>query len=205
MAASEVDICNRAIQKAGGQPITSLADASSSARACSRAYEFIRDAELRLNNWNFAVKRASLAASATAPSWGYDKQYPLPSDFLRLISIRYHYGVTEAIGSFGMNQVDFAIESGADDVTSILTNEGSPIYIRYVSKVTNTGLYDPLFVEALAARLAIELVEELTDSNSKKQSLREEYKEIIRQARYSDAIETAGEAMIESDWVMARI
>lgn len=205
MAASEVDICNRAIQKVGGQPITSLSDASTSARAVNRCYELLRDSELRASNWNFAVKRAQLAASVTAPAWGYTKQYPLPSDFLRLIDIRDHYGVSETIGSLGQNEVDYSIESGDGDLKSILTNEGSPIYIRYVARVTNTGLFDPMFVEALAARIAVEISEEITNSNSKKQSLRDEYKEIMRQARYCDAIETAGEALIESDWLVARL
>lgn len=205
MAASEVDICNRAIQKVGGQPITSLSDSSSSARAVNRCYEMLRDAELRSNNWNFAIKRTSLAASVTAPSWGFSKQYPLPSDFLRLISIRDHYGVSETIGTLGQNEVDYSIESGDGDARSILTNSSSPIYIRYVARVENTGLFDPLFSEALASKIAMEIVEEITNSNSKKQTLIEEYKMIIKQARYCDSIETAGEALIESDWLIARL
>lgn len=63
--ATDVTLCNRAIQKAGGQPITTLADSSESARACNRIYADTVYAELRANNWNFAVKRAIVSCDKT--------------------------------------------------------------------------------------------------------------------------------------------
>lgn len=63
--ATDVSICNRAIQKVGGQPITSLSGASETARACNRVYSEIRDEELRSNNWNFSIKRTILSCEKT--------------------------------------------------------------------------------------------------------------------------------------------
>ena len=62
--ASEVDIANRALQKLGAESIVSLTQDSENARACNLCYEPIRDAELRAHPWNFAIKRASLAADS---------------------------------------------------------------------------------------------------------------------------------------------
>lgn len=66
--ATDVTLCNRAIQKVGGQPITTLADDSESARACNRIYADTVYQELRLNNWNFAVKRAIISCDKTISS-----------------------------------------------------------------------------------------------------------------------------------------
>ena len=83
--ASVVDICNRALQKLGAESITSLTQNTENARACNSCFEFLRDAELRAHPWNFAIKRAQLAADLTPPEFGYDLRYQLPSDYLRLL------------------------------------------------------------------------------------------------------------------------
>src|SRR5262245_52285113 len=83
--ASVVNICNLALQKLGAGRIASLDENSREARSCANNYETTRDAELRRHFWNFARKRARLAADVTAPEFGFDSQFPLPADFLRLI------------------------------------------------------------------------------------------------------------------------
>ena len=149
--ASEVQICNRALQKLGSDSITSLADATEPARECNRAYFDVRDAELRDHNWNFAITRVQLAALATGPVWGFDKQFQLPADCLRVIEVN------------GLN------DPGAWTVEGrmLLANAAAPLDVRYVKRETDAGLFDPLFAEALASRLAAELAEPLTQSNTK--------------------------------------
>lgn len=63
--ATDVTLCNRALQKIGAQPITTLADENESARNCNRIYSDIVYSELRANNWNFATKRASLTCTVS--------------------------------------------------------------------------------------------------------------------------------------------
>ena len=84
MATSEVEICNRALQKIGAKRITSLTQDAPNARACNVAYFVLRDMELRNHPWNFSIKRAELAADATPPDWGRQNSFTLPSDFLCL-------------------------------------------------------------------------------------------------------------------------
>ncbi len=191
MAVSEVDICNRALQKLGAKRITSLNDDSTNARSCNAAYAIIRDAELRAHTWNFAIERAELAADATAPAWGRANAYQLPSDFLAM---------AEDYPEDNRNDKDWIIEG-----QKILSDDSDPIYIRYVKRVTDTGTFDALFVEALATKLALELCEEITQSNTKKEGLRADYSEAIKTARRMNAIKQKPSAEPPTDsWLTVR-
>lgn len=188
--ASEVEICNRALQKVGAKRITSLTENSVNARACNVAYSVLRDAELRAHPWNFAIARAELAADATDPDWGRAKSYTLPADFLRLID---DYPEDNSLTK------DWQIEGN-----KILTDDSAPIYIRYISRVTDPNLMDVLFREALSAKIAMEICEELTQSNTKLASLSEDYKMKIREARKTNAIENVAAEPPEDEWIYKR-
>lgn len=188
--ASAVDISNRALQKLGAERIISLTQDSVSARACNLAYEQVRDAELRAHTWNFAIKRRELAADATAPVYGYTYAYTLPSDCLRLLK--------------NDNQENFYSDKWKVEGRKILTDEAAPFQIRYVYRVTDTTQYDALFVEALASKMAYEMCEELTQSNSKKQSAAEDYKFAIREARKINAFENVPAEQDTDTWISIR-
>lgn len=188
--ASEVDICNRALQKLGAKRITSLTDDSVNARACNSAYEIVRDAELRSHPWNFAIARAELAADATAPAWGRANAYQLPSDFLRLMP---DYPEDNSLSK------DWVIEKN-----KILSDDTDPIYIRYIYRVEDTSLFDALFIDALATKIALELCEELTQSNTKKEILKADYIDTIRRAKRANAIESISAQPPEDEWVTVR-
>jgi hypothetical protein len=196
---SVVDVCNRAIQKVGGKPITALTDSSVTARAINRCYEVTRDSLLRDSNWNFSIKRATIAASATAPDWGFDNQYPIPADCIRIMTVDGYKGVTESLGSYGVNESDYQVESN-----HILLDDTGPIKIRYVARITDPNEMDEQFQELWAAAMALEIVEEVTQSNTKKEYLLNDYKIISSRARRSDGVETPGEAIFEDSWILAR-
>lgn len=189
--ASQTDICNRALQKIGATRISSLNEASVNARALSTMYDSVRDSELRAHPWNFAIQRATLAADSSAPDWGRGAAFELPSDFLRILP---DYPETAD------NTRDWQIEG-----RKIYTNSSQgPLYLRYVARVTDTSLYDPLFVEALAARLALELCELLTQSNLKKAAAAQEYKTTIDVARKANAFDNAPVKPWDDEWVTIR-
>jgi len=189
--ASTIDICNRALQKLGADRIISLTQNSTSARACNLAYEPVRDAELRAHVWSFSVKRAQLAADATAPVYGYDYSYTLPSDCLRLLHNDHNEGVYIT---------DWKVEG-----RKILTNESAPIDIRYIYRITDTTKYDASFSEALSCKIAMEICEELTQSNTKRQIAAEEYKAAIREARKINAFENVSKEFQTDTWLTARL
>lgn len=190
MATSVVEICNRALQKLGAARITSLTENTPNARSCNVAYEVLKKAELRAHPWNFAIARAELAADATEPDWGRANSFTLPSDFLRLI---------DDYPELNLNSKDWQIEG-----KKILTNDSAPLYIRYIYDVTDPNEFDALFVEALASRMAMELCEEITQSNSKIQTASQMYKDTIREARRNNAIENVAAKPPEDEWVTVR-
>ena len=188
--ASVVEICNRALQKLGAKRITVITEDSVNARACNTAYTPLRLAELRAHPWSCAVARAQLAASSTTPIFVKQYSYPLPSDYLRLLPNDEGYNY---------NSQDWQIESG-----SIVTDDSAPLNIRYIYDLTDPQIMDPLFREALSCRMALELCEELTQSNQKKESLRQDYKEAIREARRINAILNNAAKPPEDEWITVR-
>lgn len=187
---STVDICNRALQKLGARRIVSLSEESVNARACAIAYEPILHAELTDHPWNCAVKRAELAADETGPLFGRANSFQLPSDYLRLLD-------PDPLDN--MPDIDFQIEG-----RKIVTDWADPIRIRYIYKITDPNEMDALLIEALVAKIAFELCEELTQSNTKKEGLREDYKEIIRRAKKTNAMLRIPQEPVVSSWLWAR-
>lgn len=182
---SRVEICNRALDKLGSAAITSLDDNVKSARACARMFDAVRDAELRDHQWNFAVARTSLPELGEAPVFGFSKQYQLPGDCLKVLDV-------DPPG-------DWKVEG-----RRVLANVSASLRIKYIRRVGDTNSFDALFAEALSARMAQELCETLTQSNSKKRAVQDDYTQAIRRARRADAIEGTPDAFEETSWIKAR-
>lgn len=173
--ASEVEICNRALQKLGARRIVDFTENSVNSRSVSQAYSIVRDRELRAHPWNFAIRRDQLAASSTAPDFGKTNAFPLPSDFLALLP-------RDPLDN--LNDKDWQIEG-----RELLTDEDAPFNLRYIAQIEDCNTMDPLFREALACAIAMEICEEITQSNTKKADIKDDYRNAIREARRRNAIE----------------
>lgn len=187
---SGVDICNRALQKLGANRINSFTDNTRTARACAIIYDPRRRALLRDYEWVFSIKRATISQDDPPPDWGKPYSYTLPGDFLRLID---NYPERQN------NALDFQIEG-----LQIFTRLPSPLHIRYIYDVEDTTLFDALFSEALAANIAMELAEELTQSNSKKQAAASDFSNALNEAKRIAAIEKIPEVPVEDEWITIR-
>ena len=190
---SEVSICNLALSHIGEAPITSLSDNTNAARECNRLYASSRDMELRAHNWNFAIRRGNLAADGTAPDWGPASRYIIPSDCLRIIEVR--------------DATDWRVEGGnlGDAGTVyIVTAWSGTLYIRYIARITDTAVFDTLFANTLAARLAMDLAPRLTQSNAVYQAAQSMHNMWSKQAKTMDAYESAPRQRPQSRWVSAR-
>lgn len=190
MAASEVAICNVALQKLGETRITALTQDHPVARDCNACYEAMRELELRKHRWRFAIERASLAADSTEPAFGYDNRFLLPSDCLRVI---------EPDPDQNDNK-DWQIEG-----RYILTDWEAPLEIRYIKNVTDVSQHDALFDEVLACRIAIQLCEVRTQSQSKKEDVKQQYRDALSEARRVNAMESIPQEAETDDWLTARI
>jgi hypothetical protein len=184
--ASNIDVINGALSKLGAQPILAVTDPSPEGRLANRTYEDIRDSLFREFEWNFATKRASLAANATAPEWGFARAYTLPTDLLRLISLNNDF------------DQDWRNEAG-----TIVTDMTAPLQIRYVALVPVDSM-DSTFREALAGRLAMEWAEPLTQTSSVSSTMSALYRNKLQVARVADGQEDRVKAIIADDFIDAR-
>jgi hypothetical protein len=190
MATSVVSIWNLALQKVGQSRVASISEDNSNARHCAACYDKLRRAELRKAAWNFSIVRATLAPSATIPEFTYALGFPLPVDCLRLL-------IPPRLG------LDWKIES-LDDRPAILTNDGDVLYIRYIQDVTDPTRFDPLFEDMLACKMAFNMCEVLTQSNTKKDALMQEYKDARNEAKKMNAFEKTPEQEPEDPWLASR-
>lgn len=197
MMASQTSICNNALTKLGQPRIVAITDDVKAARALNAIWEMKRDAELAAHPWTFAIRRAALPAAVATPAFGFTKQYPLPSAYLRLIEVGENYVMYMAD-----TQPYFQIEGDATG-QNILCDETSPLNVRYIARVTDTSLWSALFCEVMACRLAAEVAEDLTQSGSKKEAAWAEHKTAIALAKRTNAIEQPPQPSIETAWVRA--
>ncbi len=186
---SQTRVANHALQKLGAQLISSMNEDTREARTVNACYSILRDRELRAHSWNFSIKRVALAPSATVPAFGFAKAFPLPADCLRILPSARH--------------VDWTIEN-INGVSHILTNEGAVIYLRYVARITDEAVFDELFVDMLACKIAWHCCETITQSNQKKADVMNEYKEARAEARRINAFEQVSPQEPEPPWLEAR-
>lgn len=197
--ASETAVINRALSKLGANRISARSDPTKNAREMDANYDLIRDYMLRAFTWRFTIARKQLSALSTTPAFGYDYEYQLPTDCLRVIQVGESY-VASLSDYRTADESPFAIEG-----RKLLTDLTAPLSLRYVSKVENAQLFDACFVEALACKLAAETCEAITGSTSKKQELRDELREAIGAAILANALEVPPTVIPDDSWMLARI
>lgn len=203
MMASQTEIINRAIVLLGEARIASPSDDVKAAREMSALWDTTRRALLRAHRWGFAMKRAELSAMTDTPAFQFDFVYLLPSDFLRLdmvgdewpgASLTDYRTTDESVWAMASTTSGPAIESSLP----------APLNIRYVADVTVTTHFDSLFVEALAAKLAVDAAQTLTGSESRRNSVRDALGVAISQAFAANAIERPPSPTPDDSWILAR-
>lgn len=194
MAASEIAIANRALQELGATTIESFEQDHPNARSMKTAYAPLRDKLLRRYTWNFAIKRASVAADAVETLWGGLNRFLKPNDFIRLLR-----DTDTGAGQSNIRR-DWQIEG-----KYIITSEGAPLEFRYLAQITDPSVFDPAFDEMLALAIAHAACKQVTGSNSLKDRLREDAAEALAAARQSNAFENDADVLLEDDWLLVRL
>ena len=145
--ATGVSICSNALLMLGAQTINDFNEPLDRAKLAANLYPTIRDDLLRTHPWNCTIKRALLAPDATPPAFGYDNQFELPADFLRVLEV----------GQAGI-QIDYLVEG-----RSILADATS-LELRYVylNEVENT--WDANLVALLTLGMAAAMAYPITQS-----------------------------------------
>jgi len=189
MAVSTVSLANRALQILGSSNvIESLSEDSANARSMNRALEPRRRALLRKYRWGFAIQRKAQAADSTQTTFGSLNRYALPNDYIKLLRDV----------DMPDSRKDWKIEGGF-----IITEDGAPLYFRYIADMTDPTTWDALFYEALAHDIAHETCNEITGSDAKKAQIKDDLKDIIAEAKLAGAIEQDPNETLDDDWILA--
>ncbi len=147
--ASEVDICNLALAHNGDEAnIAEIdpPDGSAQADYCARFYPIARDTLLESHTWRFATKRVVLAA-VDNPLTSWQFAYALPSACVRPVSL------LPPSATDDKKTEDFVVETNSVGDSVVYTNVEQAT-LQYVTLVTDTTKFTPLFVVALARLLA---------------------------------------------------
>lgn len=198
---SNVDIANYALNIIGASNISSFDENSKPGRLVNQRFESVRDAVFRSHPWNCLIRRAELAQEVEAPAFGYTYQYPLPSDPYCLRVLEF------SNGSLSYPQDNMFSNTGGPvfviEGRKLLTDEGTA-RIKYIARVTDPQQYDAGLVEAIAARLALEIAYAITGSTTVVQLASAIYDEKMKEARFVDATEGAPQKLEASDFIEAR-
>ena len=186
MAYSVVGIVNLALQKIGVMRIAALGEGSEQAIAANAVWEYIRDEVLQAKGWTFAKVRVALAQNATSPVQGYEYAYTLPADFLRLDRDK-----KDDLAVYP--SYNYVIETLPDGTICLFTdydNETYDLYIRYIRKIADPQKFTPMFISALAFRLAAELAIPRTEGLKKYKAMMEMYAQALLMA---DSVNQSGD------------
>ena len=182
-----VEICNRALDKLGADPINSLdAPQLINEKRCARIYPVTKAAQLRRHRWVFAKKDATISPLAAKTSAGLYR-FPLPTDCLRPLR---------------------------DDATTwtragnVLCDSGAgPLVLYYIANVAEE-LFEVEFIDVLACKLAEELAEPITQNANKKAQVKQDWLDALAEAKKNNAFEVGDEDLHDSDigfdWITGR-
>lgn len=176
--ASLVDICNSALNQLGATTIIALTEDSKNARIINQRYNSVRDQVFREHPWNSLIKRVKLAQDSTAPVYEFSFAYTLPSDCLKVLA--FSDSTSEYLAK---NDINYKIENGK------LLTSSSTVYLKYVSRETDTTKYDTSLAETISAALAADVAYAITGSTTVMQLFETKYKDKLKDARFADATE----------------
>lgn len=192
---SKLEICNEALVLLGEMPINDINGTDAKAVKARALWDITRDELLRMHEWSFATRRVQLQLDAATPSHGFDYAYPLPSDCLRVLSVTEGEDETQDMST---DRLFYKIEYG-----EVLTSVEGP-YLRYISRVEETGRFDSSFSGCMASRLAMKLGLALTKSPQIVQAMAQLAQQRLYEARSVDNRESGISTFKRHSWEDAR-
>lgn len=127
--------------------------------------------------------------------------YKLPHGFLREAPQNPKAGNVSYLGAPGADHYrDWVFENGY-----ICTADSTPFVYRFVADITDVTKMDDMFCEGLAARMAFETCEKLTQASDKKKLIGAAYTQWMTEARRVNAIEQGPVEPPEDDYIACRV
>ena len=126
------------------------------------------------------------ALTPFTPDSGYGNRFTVPADSLRIVEL------TDS-------RELWMVENG-----ELHTNEGITAPIRYIFRQRDVTAYRPALENVLGYRLALELSEELTQSNTKREDAFKAWESFLDRAQHIDSLEQSPKPIQEDDWILSR-
>jgi len=199
MIQSTADIANLALGKLGVRNwIVSLDDDTPEAQTVSVFYDNARDKVLRIYNWPFARRRAALALLPITRD-GWDGAYMLPAD---CVAPRMIWG---GIRNPSPSQIiPWVLENDATYRTVLLTDYESPILV-YTARITAIATYPPLFVDAVASALALDMAFSITGRYEIRAAMLKEFRDAVSAAITAATGDEEPDEEPDSEFITGRV
>lgn len=186
------EVANLGLGKIGASRVNSLSPATSPLEVLiSTNYDQWKYEELSKRRWVFATELSQLTPAATITDTfgdGRIYKYNIPGDYLRAIR---------------NNRARYIIRG------QFIYDAEATLNFEYVKKTTDNELTDPLFINVLASRIAVECAEPATQSPGKKREAVLMYKDAVAEAGKMNAFVLDKDNPVNADdegytWLDAR-
>jgi hypothetical protein len=172
--ATDVVICNLALSRVGvKQAVASLNENNDTARTCNRFYDHCRETMLREYPWPWAERPVALALVANNPVDDWMFAYRYPQHALR---------VNRIIGGVRRPESPLIYRLGSDSQGKLIYTdyENPTVWVNW--NITDTSMFDSLFTDALAWRIASEIAPILSTDSAFAERVAGRYELAVRRA-----------------------
>lgn len=192
--ASVLTVYNAALRHCGLRKLASASEAVESRRALDDAYDDALRFMLERGFWNFAVRTIEMSAPTVTPIFGFNYAHEKPADWRRTLTIAADDRLSAPI-----RFVDEAGYWNADYET---------IYVRYISDDASYGgdltKWPQSFAEAFSSYLALQVVERLTQSDTKIERIAKLHQRSLSFALSRDAMDEPPGELPRGGWASSR-
>ncbi len=198
--ADRLSIYNEALRLIGEQPLAALTDNVPARYTLDEAWEDVVFDSLSRGIWNFALKTGSFPAdSSITPVVGYANAIPKPADWL----------FTVTVSPFpDLQDFFYTDQQSIKDAGGAWHSDDAPLYVEYASTdlAADTGIaeWSRLYVRLVAANLALDIANRLTQSTTMIQMLEREVKQRLLRAKSRDARDEKEQRVRPGNWVRAQ-
>lgn len=189
MAFERIDVANLALNWLGEEPIISFEDGSQASNTMDLNYEFARDATLEAHEWTFAIVRFIPGKNSTGPVWGGGNYFDVPSNIIRVLGVWDTEGNVTESGLSLSNPFDSHEQANWLLEKDKILADVDAVYCKGIERVTEEGRYSPLFVHALAAKLALVTALALTQNEVLFEKMAALYAAMIKEAKSRDGMQ----------------
>lgn len=199
MNKTKLDICNMALAILGQAEISSLTEENQRANLCKQYYDIVRQQLLRAHDWTFAKSRDKLLLIREDDNAiGFQYVYEKPAFCLfvtRIFNDALHRSLCDH---------EFKMEFDSLLRKEVIRTLLEDACVEYVRDVTDTSIFDSLFVEAFSSLLAYKIAHSLTGSTEITQLAYQQYQMALDNARYSNKVQQLEDAVIANPYLDTR-